>query len=81
MQRSTIDIPVHERHCLTIAEAAAYFLIGQDKLREIIANDAVNTDGVCASDCVLVKRSESKENYLKIGLIRSIFFNQFNKER
>ena len=53
MQRSTIDIPINERHCLTIAEAAAYFLIGQDKLREIIANDAVNTDGVCASDCVL----------------------------
>ena len=32
-----VDIPVWERYTLTVEEAAAYFRIGENKLRELIA--------------------------------------------
>lgn len=34
-----IEIPVWEKYTLTIEEAAAYFRIGENKLRRIIADD------------------------------------------
>lgn len=34
-----IDIPVWEKYTLSVDEAAAYFRIGQNKLRQIIDND------------------------------------------
>ncbi len=53
MKRSKIEIPVSERYCLTVEEAAAYSLIGQDKLRQIIADDTQNDSGERALDFVL----------------------------
>lgn len=35
----TADIPVWERLCLTIEEASAYSLIGENRLRAIIENN------------------------------------------
>ena len=34
-----IDIPVWEKYTLSVDEAAAYFRIGQNKLRQIIDRD------------------------------------------
>ena len=34
-----IDIPVWEKYTLSVDEAAAYFRIGQNKLRQIIDKD------------------------------------------
>lgn len=31
-----MQIPVPQRYCITIEEAAAYFLIGENKLRKLI---------------------------------------------
>ncbi len=36
---STASIPVWERLCLTIEEASAYSLIGENRLRQIIENN------------------------------------------
>ena len=33
------SIPIHEKFCLTINEASAYFGIGQKKLRELSSGD------------------------------------------
>lgn len=40
---STIQIPVWEKYTLTIEEAAAYFRIGETKLRQIV-NENRNAD-------------------------------------
>ena len=45
MKAKTVEIPVCEKALLTLTEAAAYFNIGENKLREL-ANDA-------AWDCTL----------------------------
>lgn len=41
------EIPIHEKYCLTLDEAALYFGVGVNKLREIIAgrNDLVIMNG------------------------------------
>ena len=36
MKIKSSDIPVQERYCITIEEAAAYTLIGENRLREYI---------------------------------------------
>lgn len=40
---STVTIPAWERYTLSIAEAAAYFRIGENKLRKIV-NENKNAD-------------------------------------
>lgn len=35
----SINIPVWEKYTLTIEEAAAYFRIGENKLRKIVSED------------------------------------------
>lgn len=35
MKSKGIDVPICEKYTLTIAEAAAYFRIGEDKLRRL----------------------------------------------
>lgn len=40
---STIQIPIWEKYTLTIEEAAAYFRIGETKLRQIV-NENRNAD-------------------------------------
>lgn len=35
MKNSSTDIPISEKYTLSIAEAAAYFRIGEDKLRRL----------------------------------------------
>ena len=34
-----IEVPISEKFCLTIEESAAYFGIGENKLRALVSND------------------------------------------
>lgn len=39
MSTGKIHIPIPQRYCLTVEEAAAYSLIGENRLRRIIDED------------------------------------------
>lgn len=39
MSAYTLDVPIWEKYTLTIDEAAAYFRIGENKLRRIISEN------------------------------------------
>lgn len=41
-----LEIPVWEKYILSIEEAAAYFRIGENKLRKICEEGAINEDFV-----------------------------------
>lgn len=34
-----IEVPIRDKFCLTVEEGAAYFGIGENKLRALISND------------------------------------------
>ena len=63
MKRSPIEIPIADRYCLTVDEAAAYTLIGQNRLREIIDNNKNADYLLWVGSQVRIKRSEF-EKYL-----------------
>lgn len=63
MKRSPIEIPIADRYCLTVDEAAAYTLIGQNRLREIIDNNKNADYLLWVGSQVRIKRKEF-ENYL-----------------
>ena len=59
-----IEIPVREKYALTIEEAAAaYFCIGENKLRRVIAADS-NADYICRTE---------RERKLKARNLRSMW--------
>lgn len=58
MNKPSIEIPVWERLCLTIEEAAAYSLIGENKLRSYI-NENKHADFILWSGThAKIKRKE-----------------------
>ena len=63
MKRSSIEIPIADRYCLTVDEMAAYTLIGQNRLREIIENNKNADYLLWVGSQVRIKRSEF-EKYL-----------------
>lgn len=55
------DIPIWEKYTLTIDEAAAYFRIGQNKLRAL-ANESPNADFLLWNGArVQIKRKKFEE--------------------
>lgn len=64
MKQSTLEIPIWERFCLTVEEAAAYFRIGENKLREIINNDKYADFLLWIGNTVRIKR-RLFENYVE----------------
>ena len=61
-----IDIPLNERYCLTINEAAAYFGVGQKRMRKLVI-DNVGTDAVIQNGVkYLVKRQKFEEIFSKL---------------
>ena len=63
MKRSPLEIPIQDRYCLTVDEAAAYTLIGQNRLREIIDNNKNADYLLWVGSQVRIKRPEF-EKYL-----------------
>ena len=63
MKRSSIEIPIADRYCLTVDEMSAYTLIGQNRLREIIENNKNADYLLWVGSQVRIKRSEF-EKYL-----------------
>lgn len=64
LKRSTIDIPVWERFCLTVEEAAAYFLIGEARLRELVNKNRHADFLLWVGETVRIKRRQF-EKYLE----------------
>ena len=61
-----IKIPLSERYCLTINEAAAYFGVGQKRMRKLVI-DNVGTDAVIQNGVkYLVKRQKFEEIFSKL---------------
>lgn len=61
-----IEIPLNERYCLTINEAAAYFGVGQKRMRKLVI-DNVGTDAVIQNGVkYLVKRQKFEEIFSKL---------------
>ena len=57
MKRSPLEIPIQDRYCLTVDEAAAYSLIGQNRLREIINNNRTADYLLWVGETVRIKRT------------------------
>ena len=58
MKRSSLDIPLYERYCLTVEEAAAYTLIGENRLREIIKDNPESKWILWVGNICRIKRKE-----------------------
>ncbi len=56
-----IDIPVWEKSLLTVEEAAAYFHIGENKLRRLIANQCCEKHIVWNGNRPMIKRKLFEE--------------------
>lgn len=64
-----IKIPLNERYCLTINEAAAYFGVGQKRMRKLVI-DNVGTDAVIQNGVkYLVKRQKFEEIFSKLTAV------------
>lgn len=50
------DIPIWERYALTIKEAASYFRIGENKLRQIVEDNSDSEFVVRIGNRSLIKR-------------------------
>ena len=50
------DIPIWERYALTIKEAASYFRIGENKLRQIVEDNSDSEIVVRIGNRSLIKR-------------------------
>ena len=50
------DIPIWERYALTITEAASYFRIGENKLRQIVEDNSDSEFVVRIGNRSLIKR-------------------------
>ena len=55
------EIPIWERYALTIKEAAAYYHIGEDKLRNIIKTYPDENFSLQISSKCLIKRKQFEE--------------------
>lgn len=69
MKIKSSDIPVQERYCITIEEAAAYTLIGENRLREYIKQNKHAEYLIWTGSTVRIKRPQfeiflEKVNYL-----------------
>lgn len=60
MKKSKLEIPWWEKYCLSIEEAAAYSMIGENKLRRMIEEDAENEAGKRVLDFVLYSGSTKR---------------------
>ena len=60
---STVNIPVWEKVNLTLEEAAAYFNIGQNKIREITSSRECEKYALLVGNKRLIKR-KTFEKYL-----------------
>ena len=58
-----IIVPVSEKYCLTIEEAAAYFGIGEGKIRKLISSNP-NADYLLKNGRKTVIKRELFEEYL-----------------
>ena len=62
------EVPIWEKYCLTLDEAAAYFGIGVNKLREM--SDEPNCQFVIFNGCKrLIKRRKLEENLVDTDVI------------
>lgn len=62
-------IPINERYCLTINEAAAYFGVGQKRMRKIVI-EQLGTDAVIQNGVkYLVKRQKFEEIFSKLTAV------------
>lgn len=57
------EIPIWEKYALTLGEAALYFGIGENKIREIIEMDHTNNFVLMIGNRVKIKR-KAFETYL-----------------
>ncbi len=56
MRSSTVEIPVWEQYTLSIEEAAAYFRIGENKLRKLIRDNEDADYILCNGNRIQIKR-------------------------
>ena len=62
------EVPIWEKYCLTLDEAAAYFGIGVNKLREM--SDEPNCQFVIFNGSKrLIKRRKLEENFIDTDVI------------
>ena len=59
----TAQVPIHQKVTLTIKEAAAYFNIGEKKLRQI-ANENLNSGFVLQNGVKILIKRERFEEYI-----------------
>jgi len=69
LRRSPIDIPISDRYCMTVEEAAAYSLIGENRLREIINNDRYADFLLWVGNTVRIKRPLFEEYLAKLNFV------------
>lgn len=63
MSMETAQVPIHQKVTLTIKEAAAYFNIGEKKLRQI-ANENLNNGFVLQNGVKILIKRERFEEYI-----------------
>ena len=74
------EVPIWEKYCLTLDEAAAYFGIGINKLREM-TDDSTCTFVVFNGTKRLIKRKKLEE-YKALGIDKLMFTTElYNPEK
>lgn len=70
MKNSKLEIPIYQRFSISVEEAAAYFMIGENRLRELIKNDR-NADYILwVGSTVRIKREQFEKFLAKTNFLQ-----------
>lgn len=69
MKIKSTDIPVQERYCITVEEAVAYTLIGENRLRELIKQNKHADFLIWTGSTVRIKRPQFEKFLEKINYL------------
>lgn len=69
MKGSTVEIPVWEQYTLSIEEAAAYFRIGENKLRKLIRDNGDADYILYNGNRIQIKRKLFEQYVDKLSLV------------
>jgi excisionase family DNA binding protein len=71
MSRSTqrTDIPIYQRYSITVDEAVAYFMIGENRLRELVKSDRYADYLLWVGTTVRIKREQFEKFLDKTNIL------------
>ena len=70
MKNSKLEIPIYQRFSISVEEAAAYFMIGENRLRDLIKSDR-NADYILwVGSTVRIKREQFEKFLAKTNFLQ-----------